>query len=371
MKKLYTVKLEQTSRPKLEKMLKGGNWPVRQLKRARILLLADRSVAQPDLSDDQIADKVGCGRNTVQRTRQRYVLDGLEAALTEKARPGHKRKLDPKQEQRVVALACTTPPAGAEHWTLDLLTQAVIQHQISEAISDETLRQILHRHDLKPWLKKRWCIPRLDAEYIRRMLDVLEVYERPFDPKRPVVCIAEKSFQLLSSKRKALALSVSKPLREDYEYQRNGTANAFVAVEPLGKTRHVRVTARRTARDFAAFVYFIVMVKYAAADKVVLVTDNLNTHFAKSLVQTFGQAKADQIMERIEWHYTPCHGSWLNMAEIEINVLSKQCLRQRLGDRATATKQIRAWQRRRNLAGKGIAWQFTQAKARERFKLIA
>ncbi len=216
-----------------------------------------------------------------------------------------------------------------------------------------------------------WCIPGLDAEYIRRMLDVLEVYERAYDPTRPVVCIDEKSFQLLSSKRKALALGFGKALREDYEYQRNGTANAFVAVEPLGKTRHVRVTARRTSRDFAAFVYFIVMVKYAAADKVVLVTDNLNTHFAKALVETYGQAKADQIMSRIEWHYTPFHGSWLNMAEIEINVLSKQCLRQRFGDRATAIKHVRAWQRHRNLAGKGINWQFTPAKARERFKLAA
>lgn len=216
-----------------------------------------------------------------------------------------------------------------------------------------------------------WCIPQLEAEYIRRMLDVLEVYERPYDPKRPVVCLDEKSFQLLTSKRKALGLGPGKALRVDYEYVRHGTVNAFVAVEPLGKTRHVRVTARRTARDFAAFVYFIVMVKYATADKVVLVTDNLNTHFAKSLVETYGQTKADQIMERIEWHYTPCHGSWLNMAEIEINVLSRQCLRQRFEDRATATKHIRAWQLRRNLAGKGIEWTFTRAKAREKFKLVA
>lgn len=154
MKKLYNVNLDKTSRAKLEKMFKGGNWPVRQLKRARILLLADHSIEQPVMSDEQIADKVGCGRNTAQRIRQRYVLDGLQAALTEKARPGHKRKLDPKQEQQVVALACTAPPNGAAHWTLPLLAQAVTQHKISSSISDETIRQILHRHDLKPWLKK-------------------------------------------------------------------------------------------------------------------------------------------------------------------------------------------------------------------------
>jgi hypothetical protein len=214
-----------------------------------------------------------------------------------------------------------------------------------------------------------WCIPNLSAEYIARMLDILEVYERAYDPKRPVICIDEKSFQLLTSKRKALTLRSGKAKREDYEYQRHGTANAFVAVEPLGAQRHVRITKQRRAGDFAAFVRFMVMVKYAWADKVVIVTDNLNIHFAKSLIETFGQAQADKILARIEWHYTPKHASWLNMAEIEINVLSRQCLSQRLGTREEATRQVRAWQRRRNQAKKGICWQFTQTKAKRVFKL--
>src|SRR4051812_38705080 len=140
-----------------------------------------------------------------------------------------------------------------------------------------------------------WCIPNLSAEYIERMLDLLEVYERPYVPKRPVVCIDEKSFQLLASKRKALALRLGKAKREDYQYTRNGTANAFVAVEPLGGQRQVRVTKQRRAVDFGAFISFIVMVKYAAADIVVIVTDNLNIHFAKSLIETFGQEEAAKI----------------------------------------------------------------------------
>jgi hypothetical protein len=214
-----------------------------------------------------------------------------------------------------------------------------------------------------------WCVPKLTAEYIKRMLDVLEVYERPYDPKRPVVCIDEKNFQLLSDKRTTIGMRVGKPKRVDYEYQRNGTANAFVAVEPLGNYRHVRITARRTARDFAAFLHFIVMEKYAKAEKVVIVTDNLNTHFVSSLIETYGEVRAVEIMSRIEWHYTPCHGSWLNMAEIEINVLSGQCLSKRFSDRAEATKHVKAWQRRRNLAKNGICWKFTQAKAKVKFKL--
>jgi hypothetical protein len=215
-----------------------------------------------------------------------------------------------------------------------------------------------------------WCIPSLTAEYITRMLDVLEVYERPYAASRPVVCIDEKSFQLRSSKRAPLALRFGKAKRVDSEYVRHGTANAFVAVEPLGGYRHVRLTKRRTAKDFAAFIHFVVMVKYAKAEKVVLVTDNLNTHTTKALIDTFGEEVAAQIIERIEWHYTPCHGSWLNMAEIEINVLSLQCLKRRFSSREEATKHVRAWQRRRNLAKKGICWKFTSAKAKEKFKLV-
>jgi hypothetical protein len=202
------------------------------------------------------------------------------------------------------------------------------------------------------------------------MLVVLEVYERPFDPTRPVVCLDEKNFQLLRSKRKALRLGPGKPKREDYEYKRAGTANAFVAVEPLAGQRHVRITKQRRAVDFAAFLRFIVLVKYATAEKVILVTDNLNIHCAKSLGVTFGEEEADKILARIEWHYTPKHASWLNMAEIEINVLSSQCLSQRLGTREAAAKHVRAWQRRRNLARKGIHWGFTRAKAKEVFKLV-
>jgi hypothetical protein len=240
--------------------------------------------------------------------------------------------------------------------------QAAINHKIAQRISDETVRQVLLRHDLKPWLKKRWSIAQLSAEYIERMLVILEVYERPYDPKRPVIGIDEKSVQLLASKRKALALGIGKAKREDYEYVRNGAGNALVAIEPLGAGRHGRITKQRRGCDFAAFVNFIVMVKYHSVDNVVIVTDNLSSHFAKSLIETFSQTQADKILVRMEWHYTPKHASWLAMAEIEINVLSRQCLSQRLGTREEAIRQVRAWPRRRNHAKKSICWQFTQTK---------
>ncbi len=154
MKKLYEVYLDEPTRQKLEKMQQGGVWSVRQLKRARILLLADTATSPSTPSDDQIATSVGCGRNTVQRTRQRFCTQGLEGALNEKPRPGQERLLNTKAEQRLVALACTTPPNGAERWTLALLVEAARNHHLAASISDETVRQILLRHDLKPWLKK-------------------------------------------------------------------------------------------------------------------------------------------------------------------------------------------------------------------------
>jgi transposase len=155
MKKLYTVQLDESTRDRLKQMLNRGVWPARQLKHARILLLADISQDQTALSDEQIAEKVGCGRNTVQRVRHRFAKGGIEAALNDKARSGPSRRmLDTKAEHKLVAIACTTPPNGADRWTLELLVQAAINHKIATKISDETIRQVLLRHDLKPWRKK-------------------------------------------------------------------------------------------------------------------------------------------------------------------------------------------------------------------------
>jgi hypothetical protein len=214
-----------------------------------------------------------------------------------------------------------------------------------------------------------WCIPKLDDEYTERMLDVLEVYEREYEPKRPVICLDEKSFQLLSTPRGTQPVSKGKFRREDYEYKRHGTVNAFVAIEPKGNFRHVRVTTQRRGVDFAAFLRFLVLEKYAEADKVVLVSDNLNIHTPKILHEALGEEAATKLLARLEWHYTPKHASWLNMAEIEIGVLTKQCLARKFSTKAEATKHVRAWQRRRNLASAGINWTFTRVQAREKFRL--
>lgn len=216
-----------------------------------------------------------------------------------------------------------------------------------------------------------WSIPEVDNEFIKRMDDVLEVYERPYDPKRPVICLDEKSKQLLDEKRESLRVKRGKPKRYDYEYKRKGTVNLFVGIEPKGKNRNIRVTKRKTKSDFARYVGWLAKKKYKGAEKIVLVLDNLNTYNESSLVEEFGEEEAGRIAEKIEWHYTPNHASWLNMAEIEISAISSQCLSQRIPTFQDMQKQVAAWVRERNRKNVGINWQFTRADAQKKFKFCS
>jgi len=215
-----------------------------------------------------------------------------------------------------------------------------------------------------------WCIPSITDEYKERMFNLLDLYKKPYNPKYPVVCFDEKSKQLLSDTRKSIQAKIGKIKQVDYEYKRNGTANIFVSVEPKGKFRKVKATKRRTKQDFAKEIKRITKLKrYGKAKKIHIVLDNLNTHFEKSFYETFSKTEAKRILKRIEFHYTPKHASWLNMAEIEINVLSRQCLNQKNPNMQFIRKQIAKWSQNRNRMKKGINWQFTKEKAKKKFKL--
>lgn len=202
------------------------------------------------------------------------------------------------------------------------------------------------------------------------MEDVIAVYEREPDPERPVVCLDELSKELRSTPRGHIMPSSGQAERQDYEYSREGTCNVFLSVEPLAGKRYVHVTDRRTACDFAEELKFLVDEAYADVQKVVLVTDNLNTHSAASLYERFDPAEARRIADKLEWHYTPEHGSWLNMAEIELSVLSQQCLARRLPDKATVMREVAAWQRQRNNRICKIDWQFRTRDARIKLKRL-
>ena len=202
------------------------------------------------------------------------------------------------------------------------------------------------------------------------MEDVLDVDERPFDPARPVVCLDETSRQLLGEVRPPQPPAPGRPARHDPEYARGGVANLFLATEPLRGWRTVLVSDRRTRLDFARCVQELVDVHYPTAGKIVLVLDQLNTHTPASLSAAFPPAEAKRLADRLEIHYTPKHGSWLNMAEIELSVLARQCLGQRLPDLADLRREVAAWQAARNAAGQAIDWRFTTADARIRLKRL-
>jgi hypothetical protein len=227
------------------------------------------------------------------------------------------------------------------------------------------------KNELKPWQHKQWVIPpHANAEFVCAMEDVLEVYTRPYDPQRPQVCIDETSRQLVTETRAPLPASPGQPERIDYEYERHGTANLFMAFEPLAGQRRVKVTERRTAVDFAHLLQEVVDVQYPQADKIVLVMDNLNTHKLASLYEAFVPAEARRLMERLEIHYTPKHGSWLNMAETELSVLATQCLDRRIPNSTTLTQEVAAWERQRNAAQCRVNWRFTTPDARIKLKRL-
>ena len=196
------------------------------------------------------------------------------------------------------------------------------------------------------------------------MEDVLEVYHRPHDPKKPLVCFDEGSKQQTKETRRPLPVKPGSPAKHDYEYERNGTSNMFVFFAPLETWRHVKVTNRRTMIDFAHSMRDLVDIHFPDADKVVVVMDNLNTHKFASLYEAFPPAEARRIIDKLEIHYTPKHGSWLNMAEIELSVLHRQCLRARIPDRSTLIEKIAAWQKRRNGIQATVHWRFTTDDAR-------
>jgi len=202
------------------------------------------------------------------------------------------------------------------------------------------------------------------------MEDILEVYQRPYDPKRPLVCVDETSKQLVAETRVPITAKPGRPARHDYEYRRNGTANLFMMFAPLEGWRRVKVTNRHTALDYAQVLKELSDTHFPGSEKIVLVQDNLNTHKPASLYEAFPPAEARRLVERFEWHYTPKHGSWLDMAESELGVLSSQCLDRRIPDQKMLKEEVEAWEAERNRKHAKADWQFTTADARVKLKRL-
>jgi transposase len=357
----YRVILNEDERTQLQELLVKGKSQVRQVKRAQILLAAADGVAE-----DQIAKAVHTSAATIYRTKRCFVEDGMEAALHEAQRPGGRRKLSGKEEALLIATACSSPPKGQARWTLDLLAGQLLCLTGHDSLSRATVGRRLAENDLKPWRQIMWCVPKVDSAYVACMEDVLELYRQPPDPKRPVVCFDESPTQLVGQAREPQSVMPGVPARIDYEYVRNGTANLFVHYDIHAAWRHVAVTAQRTLLDFAYQMKTLVEQHYPQAECVRVVLDNLSTHTAAALYDTFDPAQARRILRRLEFHYVPKHASWLNMVEIEIGVLKQQCLSRRIPSRELLVSEIAAWQAHRNTAAARIQWMFTTERAREK-----
>ena len=355
----YRVELSQTERAELTALLSGGKHAARKLKRAQILLAADAGA-----SDEAIATGVGASGSTIYRTKRRFVLGNLEAALSEEPRPGAARKLSGKEEALLVATACSSPPKGRARWTLELLAGELVRLTEHDDISRETVRRRLAENDLKPWRKDMWCIPQVDGEYVVRMEDVLDLYAEQPDSKRPVVCFDESPTQLIGEVRQPIPAAPGQLERYDCEYKRNGTVNLFIFLDVHRPWRKVKVTDSRAAVDFAACMRELANVHFPKAERIRVVLDNLSTHSVGALYQAFPPAEARRILRRLEFHYVPKHASWLNMVEIEISVLRSQCLDRRIDNRQQLVSEIAFWERQRNASRARIKWMFTTEKAR-------
>jgi transposase len=212
--------------------------------------------------------------------------------------------------------------------------------------------------------------PEANAEFVAAMEEVLEVYQRPYDPNYPVVCLDESNKQQVKETRTPMAMEPGQPERFDYEYERNGVSNLFMVFEPLAACRQVTVTDHRTALDYAAQLKALVDVQYPQARKILVVQDQLNTHRAASLYKAFEPAEARRLLNKLEFHFTPKHGSWLNRAEIELSVLARQCLERRIPDQESLRQEVSAWQQSRNAQHRTVDWQFTTADARTKLKRL-
>src|ERR1700746_1402126 len=369
--KRYVVRLSAEERAYLDELIRKGKSPAQRLMKARILLKADVGEGGEGWSDCRIIEALGTSASMIYRVRKQLVEEGFEAVLSRKQRamPAVPRIFDGRKRGESDCLGLLRASRGA--CPVDVTVAG------GESCGPQYCRQGQRQHDrasfkkniLKPHLKEQWVIPpKANSAFVAAMEDVLEVYHRPHDPDYPLVCIDESSKQLIEETRTPIPMKPGQPARYDYEYERNGTANLFMMFAPLEGWRHVKVTDRHTAVDYADVLKELSDTHLADAKKIVLVQDNLNTHTPASLYEAFPADEARRLVERFEWHYTPKHGSWLNLAESELGVLSSQCLDRRMSDKSFLAREVEAWEADRNKKHTRANWRFTTENARVKLK---
>ena len=356
----------------LKRKVKSQNMRVRY----DILLEADENHHGNNRTYTDIANKVGVCVNTVISTLQDFCEGGVKKAVIPDRNPNSNTanlKAAGDIEARIIAKACTKAPEGYSRWTLTLLTEQmiVILEDYGMTLSRSTIGRVLKRNAIRPHLVDYWCIPpEEDAEFVAAMEDVLDVYQTPYDPKRPLYCMDEKPYQILGESREPLPMRPGDLMKVDSEYVRNGTVSIFCFIQPHHGMIKQFVEPTRTAIDWAEKIRYLVDVMEPNADKIVLVMDNLNTHSIGSLYKAFPPEEARRIAKKLEIHFTPKHGSWLDIAEIAINIMTRQCLNQRIPSIEALRKELDAWNENHNNDPTPISWQFTAADSRIKLRQL-
>lgn len=335
--------------------------------RCSVLLAADESNSKNVPTYQEIADKSGTSVPTVIDTLKKFSKIGFRGAI-EPARNNNSNtsrlKATGDVEAKIIAQACKPAPEGHARWTVSLLTEecAVI---LEEPLSRATVGRVLKNNELRPHLSEYWCIPPdEDADFVANMEDILDVYQMPYDPLRPLWCMDEKPYQILGNSREPIPMKPGSTGKVDSEYVRNGTASIFCMIQPhTGKIVH-SVEETRTAVDWAEKIRFLVDEVEPDAEKIILVMDNLNTHKTASLYKAFPPEEARRIARKLEVHYTPKHGSWLDIAEIGINIMTRECLNQRISGIEALRSELAAWNEDYNSDPSPINWQFTTEDSR-------
>ena len=386
-RELYEVVLSPTEIKLLMSIThKGSEHSARVIMHANILLKTNDGDLMRRKGNREIAEMFNISPTTVNEVRKKYATEGLEAALYRQTRltPPILSKITGDFEAQVIATALSSAPKGKARWTLRLLAEHCMEKQYVVAISHSAIGEMLNTNEVKPHLSKYWCIPKENnADFVMHMEDVLSVYKRPYNPEIPVICMDEKPIQLLGEIRDRI---LSKPLRLDpdteitkhgevekidSEYIRCGTASIFMFTEPLGKWRHVIARNQRTKGDYAYMMKIIADKYYPDVKKIITVSDNLNTHTATSFYEAFSAQTARRLTEKYEFHYTPKHGSWLNIAESELSSLARQCLgNKRISSLHELNELLSAWEADRNSRQKGVNWRFSTEDARIKLKRL-
>ena len=368
-KRKYTINLSISEAKRLKSIISKGVCSARTIKRAQILLSANDSTPC-NCSGAELAKLYGVSPNTINNVKRAYLKNGIDCIYRKKrTAPPVERKITGEVEAHLIALACHTPPEGYCKWTLRLLSERMVQMNYIDEISHTTVGTVLKKNSLKPHLVEEWCIPKEQStDFVACMEDVLEVYSRPYDKRFPVVCMDEKPLQLLGEARKGRRKS-NGTLIQDSEYVRNGTCSIFLFTEPLAGYRHATALEHRTKVDWAKQMKWLADTVYPDAEKIIMVCDNLNTHNKSSFYEAFQPTEALRLAKRFEFHYTPKHGSWLDIAEIELSALSKQCLgKRRIDNLQDLNSELEKWHTDRNQKQKGVDWQFTSEDARVKLK---